>query len=138
MSNIKNQKKIIKACTNCFTPVYLKFNFSYIVYEENFEDVYKIQLLNKIRELSDVPYNILLNRDKKVSIEFEYKNKLKIRKEIPKKFAERFKEQDYNNKLAIFRLYANNNPIMARIIGVVIKNIFYIFYIDIGGNLYKH
>lgn len=36
------------------------------------------------------------------------------------------------------RIYPNNNPINARVIGVMINKIFYIFFIDIGGNLYKH
>ena len=130
-----NNKKTVKMCTNCFSPQYIKFNFSYIVHEERFLDEYKLQLFKRMRELSDEPYVTIMNRDKKLTFEFE---EIKVRKEIPKKFSERFNIKDYNNKLAIMRLYTNDNPIMARIIGVVINKIFYIFFIDIGGRLYKH
>ena len=135
---IKKNNKIPKICTNCFNPIYLKFNFSYLVYDENFKEEYKLQFLQRIMELSDVPYTIILNRPKNISFEFEDKDKLNIKKQIPNKFNERFEEKQYNNKLAIMRLYTNNNPIVGRIIGVIIKNIFYIFFIDIGGNLYEH
>lgn len=135
---IKQKGKIPKMCTNCYNPVYLKFNFSYICLEDNFNDEYKLQFLKRMRELSEVPYNIIISRKKEISFEFEDKDKLKIKKEIPKKFEERFSPKDYNNKLAIMRLYTNNNPIVARIIGTIIKNVFYIFFIDIGGNLYQH
>lgn len=135
---IKKNTKIPKACTNCFNPIYLKFNFSYLVYNENFEERYKLQFFDRMMELSQVPYTVLLNRPKNISLEFENKDMLNIKKEIPHKFTERFDSKDYNNKLAILRLYTNNNPIVGRIIGVIIKNIFYIFFIDIGGSLYEH
>ena len=36
---VKSKKQLItKPCTNCYAPQYIKFNFSYIVYEENFEE----------------------------------------------------------------------------------------------------
>lgn len=98
---IKKNSKIQKVCTNCFNPIYLKFNFSYITYEDNFEDEYKLQLFHRIRELSDVPYTVILNRPKNISFEFEDKDNLNIKKAIPNKFKERFNEKDYNNKLAI-------------------------------------
>lgn len=135
---IKQKGKIQKPCTNCFVPQYLKFNFSYIVYEENFEEKYQLQFLKRIRDLSSDTYNIILNRHKNIGLEFIERNELGIKKEIPSKFSTRFEAKEYNNKLAIMRLYANNNPIMARIIGVIIKNVYYIFFIDIGGKLYSH
>ncbi len=135
---IKAKSKIIKPCTNCFAPQYLKFNFSYIVYEDNFSEKYQVQFLQRIRELSNDTYNIIRNRDKKIGLEFIEIKELGIKKEIPAKFKERFENKEYNNKLAIMRIYPNNNPIMARVIGVIIKNIFYIFFIDIGGKLYSH
>ena len=131
-------KSIIKPCTNCFAPQYIKFNFSYIVYEEEFEEKYQLQFFKRMRELSADTYNIIRNRDKKLGFEFLEINELGIKKQIPYNFAERFESKEYNNKLAIMRLYTNNNPIVGRIIGVIIKNVFYIFFIDIGGKLYSH
>lgn len=135
---IKQKGKIQKPCINCFAPQYLKFNFSYIVYETNFSEIYQIQFLKRIRELSNDTYNIIRNRDKKIGLEFIEIKELGIKKQVPLNFEKRFTSKEYNNKLAIMRLYPNNNPINARIIGVIIKNVFYIFFIDIGGNLYKH
>lgn len=132
---VKCKQKISKPCTNCYMPQYIKFNFSYIEYDDNFEDKYKIQFLKRIRQLSSELYITVLNWDKKIGLEFE---EIKINKHIPQKFSERFQAKEYNNKFAIMRLYPNNNPIVARVIGVIIKNIFYIFFIDINGNLYKH
>ena len=135
---IKQKGKIQKPCTNCFMPQYLKFNFSYIMYEENFVDKHQIQFLKRIRELSADTYNIIRNRTKNIGLEFIEINELGIKKEIPHKFRQRFESKEYNNKLAIMRLYPNNNPIVARVIGVIIKNIYYILFIDIGGKLYPH
>lgn len=135
---IKQKVKIQKPCVNCFAPQYLKFNFSYIVYENNFSETHQIQFLKRIRELSTDTYNIIRNRDKKIGLEFIEIKELNIKKEIPSKFIDRFDSKEYNNKLAIMRLYTNNNPVLGRVIGVIIKNIYYIFFIDIGGKLYSH
>ena len=135
---LKEKGKIQKPCTNCFAPQYLKFNFSYIVYEDNFENKYQLQFLKRIRELSADTYNIIRNRDKKIGLEFIEIKELGIKKRIPSKFCERFDPKEYNNKLAIMRLYTNNQPILARTIGVIIRNVYYIFFIDIGGKLYSH
>ena len=137
MSGVK-KPKFIRECTNCFSPKFLKFNFSYIIYEDDFEDKYQLQLLNRIRNLSEEPYLVIMNRDKKIGLEIEDYDKLGNKKNIPEKFLSRFDKNVFNNKIAVFRLYPNNNPIVARVIGVIIKNVFYIFFIDIGGKLYKH
>ena len=136
--SIKQKGKIQRPCTNCFSPEYLKFNFSYIVYEDNFNETYQLQFLKRIRELSSDTYNIIRNRKKNIGLEFVEIKELGIKKEIPSKFNQRFETKEYNNKLAIMRLYTNNTPILARIIGVIIKNVYYIFFIDIGGKLYSH
>lgn len=135
---IKQKGKIQRPCINCYAPQYLKFNFSYIVYDNDFTEKYQVQFLKRLRELSTDTYNIIRNRDKRVGLEFVEIKELGIKKEIPSKFQERFETKEYNNKLAIMRLYTNNQPILGRIIGVIIKSIYYIFFIDIGGKLYSH
>lgn len=135
MGKVKTNGKIqLKACTNCFAPTYIKFNFSFITYDDNFEDKYQLQFLKRVRTFSEVTYLELLSWDKKRGLEFE---KVDITKEISPLFFSN--HRNFNDgKYAIFRLYPNDNPIQARIIGKVIKNVFYIFYIDIGGKLYSH
>ncbi len=138
--NIKRPKKIAKPCTECFAPIYLKFNFAYVSCDSNFDgnDKYEAQLLKRMRELSDDVYTVVKNRGKKKSFEFLDPKELGFKKELPVAFSKRFQEERYIGKLAIMRLYTNDNPILARVIGVIIKNVFYIMYIDIGGKLYKH
>ena len=77
---IKQKNKITKPCTECFKPKYLKFNFSYITHEDNFEDKYKIQFFDRMRTLSKEPYLTVINWDKKKAFEFE---EMPIKKQIP-------------------------------------------------------
>lgn len=129
-------KPIISACSKCFNPTHLKFNFSFITYEDNFNSEHQLQLLKRIRELSGVPYLEMASWDKKIGIEIE---KISIKKSISEDFFKGNSHRTFDDeKYAIFRLYTNNNPIVARVIGKLIRNVFYIFFIDIGGNLYKH
>ena len=131
----KGKQRIIKPCTNCFAPQYVKFNLSYAKSDKNFETKYKAQLLDRMIFLSSQPYVTVLNWDKCKGFEFE---EIKTNKSVPKEFEERFQSKEYNNKFAIMRLYPNNNPICARIVGAIIRNIFYIFFIDKKNKLYKH
>ncbi len=122
--------------TSCFNPTHIKFNFSFITYEKNFSKEYQIQFLNRIRELSKVPYLEMMQWSKAKGLEIE---KININKEISTDFFNESSHREFNDKkYAIFRLYPNDNPIEARIIGRLINKIFYIFFIDIGGNLYHH
>ena len=139
MSKNKVKKRDLIArnyCTNCFNPTHLKFNFSFITYEKGFSKEYQIQFLNRIRELSKVPYLEMMQWPKAKGLEIE---KININKEISINFFNESSHREFNDKkYAIFRLYPNDNPIEARIIGRLIDKIFYIFFIDIGGNLYHH
>ena len=132
----KNKISLEKTCTNCFSPTHLKFNFSFITYEKNFTEDHQIQLLKRMRELSEVPYLEMMAWGREIGIEIE---KIKISKTISEDFYKGNSHRNFDDgKYAIFRLYTNNNPIVARIIGKLIRNVFYIFFIDIGGKLYSH
>ena len=125
--------KLSKPCTNCFQPQYLKFNFSFINYEEDLEDKDKIQLYERIKHISSEPYLVVSNWDKKIG--FENVN-IDISKKINPKFFDG--NRQFDEKYTIIRLYPNNNPTKGRIIGKIINKIFYIFFIDAKGKLYKH
>ena len=129
----KNDKPIIKLCSNCFQPQYIKFNFSFITYGEKIEDKEKVQIYNRIKELSSEPYLIVSSWDKKRGFE---NVKVEIKKQIKPEFfgGHRYFDGNYT----IIRLYPNNNPTPGRIIGKMINKIFYIFYIDVKGELYNH
>ena len=62
--------------------------------------------------------------------------KLDIKKEIPNKFLSDISE--FDGKYTVMRLYKNDNPTKGRIIGKIHNKVFYIFYIDAKGVLYKH
>ncbi len=126
-------RKINKVCTNCFQPVFIKFNFSFITYEDNLTDREKAQLYDRIREISSVPYLIVSTWDKTKGFEME---KLNITKQIHPDFFDG--NRTFDGKYTIFRLYKNNYPTPGRIIGKMINKIFYVFFIDVKGNLYKH
>lgn len=136
-SNVRSKALISnKICSNCFRPTHLKFNFSFVTYEKDFTEEHQIQLLKRIRELSDVPYLEIASWAKNKGIEIE---KIDIPKEISANFFNGNSHRNFDDKkYAIFRLYTNNNPIVARVIGRLINKVFYIFFIDIGGNLYNH
>ena len=137
MSRQVNRENLVnKTCTKCFSPTHLKFNFSFITYDDNFIDEYKLQFLDRIRELSSVPYLEMASWDKKKGIEIE---KINIKKQISPNFFSGNSHRNFNNgKYAIFRLYKKDEPILARVIGCLINKVFYVFFIDIGGKLYSH
>lgn len=125
-----------KICNNCFNPTHIKFNFSFITYDDNFTEEYQIQFLKRIRELSSVSYLEMLSWDKKKGIEIE---KIDIKKKISPLFFDGNTHRNFESgKYAIFRLYKKDEPILARVIGCLINKVFYIFFIDIGGKLYSH
>lgn len=131
---IKTDTKIKKECTHCFTPTHLKFNFSFITYMDNFEEIHKAHLIDRILELSKEPYLVVSNWPKNIGFEYI---RLDISKDINPDF---FKSSHrvFDGKYHVIRLYTNNNPLPSRIIGKIIRNVFYIFFIDINGDLYNH
>ena len=88
-----------------------------------------------MREISAEKYTIILGRGKENYFEYI---PVKISKELPKEFSERFPDEAVTGKFHIMRLYPNNNPFPSRVIGKIVHNVFYIFYIDIKGKLYEH
>ena len=135
---IKSPQKIEKPCIECFKPQYFKFNLTYMENINDIDNIYKLQLLKRMIDLSSETYTVVAIRKKNIGFETEDIDKLGITRTIPPAFAERFSKRDYNNKLTIVRLYTNDNPILGRIIGVIMNKVFYILFIDIGGKLYSH
>ena len=84
-------------------------------------------------ELSNVNYLTLRKLQKSVGFEEE---RLEIKKEIPSEFEEDI--EIFDGKYTVIRLYKNNIPTPGRIIGKLVNKVFYIFYIDVKGELYKH
>ena len=134
----KASGKIQPPCTHCFEPAYLKVNFSYASHiGSQLSNNYKEQIYDRLLFLSKDTFLTLSGMDKKLSFEYVPQKDLGMRREIPAPFIERFPALS-KGKIAIIRLYPNDNPILGRLIGMVIKNIFYVFYVDIGGVAYKH
>ena len=133
MSKIKGKSAKIKmTCTNCFKTNNIVFNFAYITYSDNFDEYAKQTFTERLMEISSVNYLELMRWDRYKGFEEE---RLRISKEIPSAFTEEITQ--FDGKYSIMRLYKNNNPTPGRIIGKLVNKIFYIFYIDTKGELYK-
>ena len=133
----KNSPKIVKPCTDCFKPRYLKFNFSYLK-NCDIPENHKVKMFERMIELSSCTFVSLGNKDKKIGYEMIDKKELGYDRQFPQEMTERFSLDVKKPKIAIVRLYPNDNPVLARIIGLIINQIFYILEIDIGGKSYKH
>lgn len=144
----KKEKTIVnsspqKLCNLCNPQKYLKFNFTFT--KENGVPSQKdvSQLLIRLKFLSSEMYRIMIFRyqgDKQSFIEDIPVKELNIRKDIPNGFREIFPAMT-NEKYSIFRLYPSGTPngtANPRVIGMIKNTIFYIFYIDWKGELYKH
>lgn len=126
--------------------VYLKFNFSFITNSREYSfsgmsQQESAQLLYRIHQLSSERYDHIIARWRK-NIGIELIPQCQCRDiQYDQRFGEasyRKKEETPDSKLAVFRLYTNDNPRLSRIIGRVINNVFYILYIDINGQIYDH
>lgn len=146
MSNtkkIKIKNNVKKECTLCNPQKYLKFNFSFATEygEPTSNDI--CQFFEKLKFLSSEMYSIMIYKysgNKSSFIEEISTKQLDIKKQIPTGFRDIFPVET-NEKYAIFRLYSAGKPSgsgNSRIIGMIKNTIFYIFYIDWKGTLYKH
>lgn len=133
MSKIKKTKLKDKIENTVFEPTHIKFNFSFITYYENFENEHKIQFVNRLFDLSKESYLVVSGWSKEIGFE---NVPLDIKKEIHPNFTNNNRKLD--GKYTVIRLYTNNNPLPSRIIGKMINKIFYVFFIDIKGDLYDH
>lgn len=127
---IKKLTKDVKFCTNCYNPRYVKFNFTYFTAPKGFIGKYKAQMLDRMITLSSEPFVTIMNFPKNIGFEFEF---LDIHKEIPEQFKARF-DLNQCEKFAIMRLYPNNNPVVGRIVGIIVHNIFYVMFLFLGDN----
>ncbi len=133
----KVKDTIIKPCTNCYSPTHMIFNYSFISYGlDDLTQEEKAALFDRIIDLSSQEYLLISQRRKNTGLELIEENQ--INKQIPKGFLDSNSHRKFPGKYSVFRLYPNNNPTNGRVIGVFIKYIFYIFYIDPKGKLYNH
>ena len=134
MSRIKKSNQKVKInCTNCFKSNHIVFSFAYVTYSDNFDDYAKQTLIDRIQEVSSVNYLELMTWDRYKGFEEE---RVQISKDVPRGFDNEIKE--FDGKYSIMRLYKSNEPTKRRIIGKLVNKVFYIFYIDVKGILYKH
>ena len=133
MSKIKKQKLKEKIENTSYELTHIKFNFSFITYCEDFDNEHKAQLVNRLFDLSKESYLVVSNWPKEIGFETI---PLNIKKEIHPGFTKG--NRKFDGKYTVIRLYTNNNPLPSRIIGAMKDKIFYVFFIDIKGELYTH
>ncbi len=142
-TKILDEPKNIRPCINCNPKKYLTFNFSYITYENPktplSEDV--VNFFERMRSLSnDTFYNNMYKYQGNKANWFENININQIKKDIPTEFRKDFPTET-NEKYSVLRIYPAGRPngsANPRIIGMIKHNIFYVFFLDWKGELYKH
>ena len=139
---LKNTNQIEKKCTLCNPQKYLKFSFAYVGYESGSakkEDIVKFwerMLWLSERRFDEMLFDYKTSKDKW----FETLPLSAIKKDVPQKFRADF-PYITNEKYYVLRVYPAGSPngtANPRIIGMVRNTIFYIFFLDWDGKLYKH
>ena len=105
MAKLKNKTK--KQCTNCFKTNHIVFNFAYLTYKEYFDDEEKTILVDRMLELSSVPYTTLGSWGKQKGFEDV---PVKIKKDIPTKFQSEIEK--FDGKFSIIRLRDLLSPLI--------------------------
>lgn len=126
-------------------PTHIKFNYSFLTSNNslcynntNFVEGHKLQLLQRVIELSDKELIHILAYKKNIGLEFIEKKDFILDVKYNQKFDDvEYRKKESNGKYAVFRLYTNNKPLPSRIVGKMINNVFYIMYIDLNHELYK-
>lgn len=130
-------------------PIYITFNFSFITENSDYNlfcpkcsDAHKHHLLERLRSLSTKDIVSLTAKTsknwglEKINLsDFGKNDKIKSLK-IHSSFLNSKRNELAGDSYWIFRLCPNNNPFPSRIIGKMIDNVFYIFYIDYNHELY--
>ena len=141
----KKEKYKVEDIKGSYKFTHLKFNFSFLTSNSKYNfDNKKIDknvqadILKRICELSGYTIVQLGSLGKERGYESLLENSISISARCNNDF---FKNQDRanaaNNKYMIFRLYPNNNPLPARIIGKFINGVYYIFFIELEHKCYK-
>ena len=128
-------------CTNCNMMKYMTFNFSFA--KEIGQPAQKDlrALLDKMSFLSKEQYSIMLYRYINRKQQFIEKIDVnQINKTIPDEFKTLF-FPEISSKFDVFRIYSAGTPkgtVNPRVIGMLKKTVFYVFYIDWQGKIYDH
>ena len=138
----QNKKKTIEDIKGSYEFKYLKFNFSFLSTNNKYnfkkmENQMKIDLLDRIEELSSMTYMQLSSLPKEKGFEEIKEKSFSINA--------KYKEDEFNDgnfrnksdKFKVIRLYPNNNPYPTRLIGKETNNIFYLLYVDKEHKCYK-
>lgn len=143
-----SQGKITTTSLNVSSePLYITFNFSFLTKNDKYNlsskklsHNHKHYLLERIAEMSKKDMiELTANTNKKLGLEkiahFSKKDKLSCLN-IDPIFTNSFRDGLAGGGFWIFRLCPNNNPYETRIIGKLIKNTFYVMFIDCNHDLY--
>lgn len=134
---------------NASEPIYITFNFSFMTNNStyNFDCEacsldHKHHLIERIVSLSNKDIVSLTAKTSKnwglEKIDFDKLGRTDKLKniEIPRSFGISKRNDLAGDSFWIFRLCPNNNPFPSRVIGKMIDNVFYVFFIDYHHDLY--
>lgn len=137
-----------KGLNNAKEHSYITFNFSFLssnsdynLSSRNLTDNHKHLFLKRLMELSQKDMiELTANTDKKLGLEkiTKFNGRDKINSlSIHSEFTNSSRLDSAGSGYWIFRLCPNNNPYPSRVIGKLIKDVFYVMYIDCNHDLYS-
>jgi len=135
----KHQKHNVEEIKGSYKFSYIKFNFSFLSTNKqyNFENSkitskIKVDILDRIIELSLDTIMAVQALGKERGLETIDNSNIKISAKCKSNFEDNEERvQICSDKYYIFRVYPNNNPYPARLIGRWAKGVFYIFFIEL-------
>ena len=139
---ISDSAKVVIPCTYCNPKKYLKFSFSFITFENDCSNqLDKAKMFERMKWLSQSPINEMMYKiGKDKSKWFEQIPLEKVRKAVPDEFRKLFASET-SECYDVIRVYPSGTPngtANPRIIGMIKHSVFYIFFLDWKGELYKH
>lgn len=146
LKNKRKKKTVSKVEIQVYKPTHIKFNLSFItdnnehtIYCKDMNDQHLAELFKRMIVISKTSMVELLAQPKNNGLESIEGEKFKGNKKdiFIKKFKEANKVEFSKGKFFIFRLYPNNNPIPARVIGKMINTTFYVLAVSLDHKLYK-
>lgn len=127
-----DRKTVPRELLNSYSSTHILFNLSFMTDHKDFkliEDIeqkHLVQLIKRMYNLSREHYKDVMLYEKKQGFEDIKETGLKNPQSLLKNFNSTKMIEQSKDKFFIFRLYPNDNPVCARVIGKFIDKSFYI------------
>lgn len=144
MVSIKGKRKrgkISRDEITSYAPTHIKFNFSFICDNKEFcieqlDKKYIADTFIRIVKMSQCSYVELMNMRKNIGLESIPDHQIPKANVLKKKLEVADKDKHCSDKFFVFRIYPNNNPLPARVLGKMNNKVFYILGFTLDHSAY--